>query len=168
MFLHALAERLIVFTDDAIGIFDGSYQDFLDKGGWGDEIRTPATSSNDDLNAQKPNKRTKKDVRRQRSQIISQRAKLIKPLQTHMAKLESEIETREKELNQLNLSMQYAAQDGDGQRISELSQAIHACQSEINRLFNELENVTEEVDTQLAIFQKQLDNLEHESNAHNF
>jgi len=167
MFLHALAERLIVFTDDAIGIFDGSYQRFLDKGGWGDEIRTPATSRNDDLNAQKPNKRTKKDVRRQRSEIISQRAKLIKPLEAYMAKLESEIDAREKELNQLNLSIQCATQDRDGQCIAKLSQAIHSCQSEINRLFSELENITEEVETQRAVFQKQLETLKHESNAHN-
>lgn len=167
MFLHALAERLIVFTDDGIGIFGGSYQRFLDKGGWGDEIRTPATSRDDDFNIQKPNKRTKKDVRRQRSEIISQRAKLIKPLEAHMSKLESEIDAREKELNQLNQSMQCATQDRDGQRIAELSQAIHSCQSEINRLFNELENFTEEVETQRAVFQKQLENLEHESNTQN-
>lgn len=168
MFLHALAERLIVFTDNGIGIFGGSYQRFLDKGGWGDEIRTPATSRDDNFNIQKPNKRTKKDVRRQRSEIISQRAKLIKPLEAHMSKLESEIDAREKKLNQLNQSMQCATQDRDGQRIAELSQAIHSCQSEINRLFNELENFTEEVETQRAVFQKQLENLEHESNTHNF
>ena len=37
MFLHALAERLIVFQDGKSFVFEGSYQDFLDRGGWGDE-----------------------------------------------------------------------------------------------------------------------------------
>ena len=37
MFLHALAERLIIFYRDAVEVFEGGYQHFLDKGGWGDE-----------------------------------------------------------------------------------------------------------------------------------
>ncbi|HSO18698.1 MAG TPA: ABC-F family ATP-binding cassette domain-containing protein, partial [Desulfosarcina sp.] len=35
MFLHALADRLIVFDDLGAQVFDGGYQEFLEKGGWG-------------------------------------------------------------------------------------------------------------------------------------
>ena len=31
MFLHALADRLIVFDDIGARMFDGTYQDFLEK-----------------------------------------------------------------------------------------------------------------------------------------
>jgi len=34
MFLHALADKLIVFQNDEIDIFNGRYQEFLEKGGW--------------------------------------------------------------------------------------------------------------------------------------
>ena len=40
MFLHALAERLIVFQDDGVSVFEGSYERFLEKVGWkGEEDR---------------------------------------------------------------------------------------------------------------------------------
>ena len=50
----------------------------------------------------------------------------------------------------------------DGQRIAELSQAIHARQTEIDRRFDELENVSDELESQRAVFEKQLENLEQE------
>lgn len=34
MFLHSLANRLIVFKDDGIDIFEGTYHEFLEKIGW--------------------------------------------------------------------------------------------------------------------------------------
>jgi ATP-binding cassette subfamily F protein 3 len=34
MFLHTLADKLIVFQNDEIDVFDGRYQQFLEKGGW--------------------------------------------------------------------------------------------------------------------------------------
>ena len=40
MFLHALAERLIVFQDDGVSVFEGSYERFLERVGWkGEEDR---------------------------------------------------------------------------------------------------------------------------------
>jgi ATP-binding cassette subfamily F protein 3 len=43
MFLHHLANRLIVFNDDRVFVFEGSYQDFLDKLGWEPAIKKPKT-----------------------------------------------------------------------------------------------------------------------------
>ena len=37
MFLHALANRLIVFKKDCVEVFEGTYQEFLDKEGWEDD-----------------------------------------------------------------------------------------------------------------------------------
>jgi ABC-type Mn2+/Zn2+ transport system ATPase subunit len=40
MFLHALAERLIVFQDEGVSVFEGSYERFLERVGWkGEEDR---------------------------------------------------------------------------------------------------------------------------------
>src|SRR5512136_1888316 len=38
MFLHALAERLVVFDNDDIVVYEGGYQRFLDRVGWKDEV----------------------------------------------------------------------------------------------------------------------------------
>jgi ATP-binding cassette subfamily F protein 3 len=159
MFLHALAERLIVFQKNAIDVFDGSYQQFLDTVGWEDEVRAPAKSDFNDWANEKVVKQTKKDARRRRSEIITQRSKIIKPLQQRMTKLETDIDAREKKLAQLNQSMQLASQNQDGQYIAELSQAIHEGQTDIDRLFDELESVTDEFEQQSAVFQKELDEL---------
>jgi ATP-binding cassette subfamily F protein 3 len=60
--------------------------------------------------------------------------------------------------------MQQAAQDKDGKRIAELSQAIHACQSAIEQEFAELEKLTDEIDSRNAFFEKQLKQLESDLN----
>ena len=41
MFLHHLSERLIVFNEDRVFVFEGSYQDFLDRVGWEKETKKP-------------------------------------------------------------------------------------------------------------------------------
>ena len=37
MFLHSLANRLVVFKNDIVSVFEGTYQEFLDKEGWEEE-----------------------------------------------------------------------------------------------------------------------------------
>nr|NJM01336.1 ABC-F family ATP-binding cassette domain-containing protein [Desulfobacula sp.] len=37
MFLHSLANRLVVFKNDSVHIFEGTYQEFLEKEGWDEE-----------------------------------------------------------------------------------------------------------------------------------
>jgi ATP-binding cassette subfamily F protein 3 len=56
--------------------------------------------------------------------------------------------------------MQQASQQQDGTRISELSQSIHACQSKIDKLFDELETASDELDSQNAAFELQLRQLD--------
>jgi ATP-binding cassette subfamily F protein 3 len=160
MFLHTLAEKLIVFQNDEIDVFEGRYQEFLAKGGWHDEKlpesknRSQATPSGTDARL------AKKELRRQRSEIVNRRSKTVKPLEKRIARLENDIESHEVELKHLNNYMQQASQDQDGTKISELSQSIHACQSTIDKLFDELEKVTDELDTQNAVFDRELRQLE--------
>ena len=153
MFLHALAERLIVFQDGRVDMFEGNYQRFLEKGGWGDEevIAKPVRKADGD---KKP---TKKEIRRRRSEIITERAKVLNPLEKRIAELEHVIETNEKELAELNAAMQEASQAQSGPMILELSKSIHNCRSTIDKLFDELEEVTDTFEEQKAIFEQKLE-----------
>ena len=162
MFLHALAQRLIIFQNDRIEVFDGSYQRFLDKGGWQDEKMTAGRHHQRNLNTSVAAKRTKKELRRQRSEIISERSRTAKPLQERIIKVENQMEKEEAELGRLNLSMQQVAQDQDGSRITEISQALHACQQTIDRLFAELEKLTRDLDARNAEFETRLNQLDSE------
>jgi len=153
MFLHALAERLIVFQDGRVDMFEGNYQRFLEKGGWGDEevIATPVRKDDGD---KKP---TKKEIRRRRSEIITERAKVLNPLERRITELEHAIETHENELAELNAAMQEASQAQSGPKILELSQSIHNCRSTIDKFFDELEEITGTFEEQKAIFEKKLE-----------
>ncbi|TET65822.1 MAG: hypothetical protein E3J45_07640 [Candidatus Zixiibacteriota bacterium] len=103
---------------------------------------------------------TKKEKRRRRSAIITERAKILKPLEERIVRVENDIETHEEELNELNDAMLEASQAHDGKSIVKISQSIQNCQSAIDRLFNELEEITSTLNEQAAVFQKRLDQLD--------
>ena len=163
MFLHALSQRLIVFQNDRLEVFEGSYQRFLDRGGWQDEVTAAATQRLQNRNSMSQPKLTKKDLRRQRSEIISERSRIVKPLQDRINRIEHEMENVEAELACLNRSMQQAAQDQDGNRISEISQTLHSSQQKIDRLFDELEALTRKLETRNAEFDTRLKKLDSET-----
>ena len=159
MFLHSLAERLIVFQNNDINVFDGSYQEFLDAGGWYDEnppVQRAAITAPTRGQGTRP---AKKEVRRKRSEIISRRAKTVKPLERRIKHLETDIESQEFVLENLNQQMQQASQNQEGPKIEKLSQSIHSCQSAINDLFDKLEIATDELDAQMAEFDRELQHL---------
>lgn len=158
MFLHALADRLIVFREDGIDVFEGGYAEFLEKGGWDDEP-IPAKPASKPASDTSGPKLSKKELRRIRSEIIAERAKITKPIEKRIAKAEHEIDTREKKLETANAEMQEATLKKDGEKIVELAQIIHACESEIEKFFEELETLTESLDAQTVEFEKKLESV---------
>jgi ATP-binding cassette subfamily F protein 3 len=163
MFLHTLADRLIVFQNDTIDVFDGRYQEFLAKGGWHDEKPSDTADRSRAFSAGANARPAKKEMRRKRSEIISRRSKTARPLEKRISRIEDDIESCEAELKTLNNDMQQASQDQDGARIGELSQSIHACQLKIDTLFDELETASDELDSLNTIFERELRELEDPS-----
>src|SRR3989339_1755767 len=53
MFLHHLANKLIVFNEDRVFVFDGTYQDFLDRIGWGGESSGKKSGKKDNSDRKK-------------------------------------------------------------------------------------------------------------------
>lgn len=94
-----------------------------------------------------------------RSEIISERSRWIKPLEKSIGKIESEIEQHEKKLAEDNNTMQVLSQSGNGAEIGILSQDIHLRNTEIERLFTQYEELTEQIDHHHQRFQKQLEQL---------
>ncbi len=160
MFLHALAERLIVFQDEKVHVFEGTYQRFLEKEGWEDEkgLVKNISASDDILDA--GTKVKKKELRRLRSEIITEKSKTLKPLERKIAKTENRIEALEKELTEYTEAMQKASEGGTGKKIVELSQAIYTSQTSIDKLFDELEALSKELNEKGASFENRLKQLE--------
>ncbi|MBC2710050.1 MAG: ATP-binding cassette domain-containing protein [Desulfosarcina sp.] len=161
MFLHALADRLIVFDHSCARMFDGNYQDFLEKGGWGDsEAIIRRKDDTADETAPALPRFNKKELRRLRSEIITEKSKVLKPMEDTITKAEDEIEKNEALLEQLNQEMVDASQKGDGNRIGPLSQQIRSCQEIIETRFAEMEKMDEQRQRLEKKFEKRLSELE--------
>jgi ATP-binding cassette subfamily F protein 3 len=161
MFLHALADRLIVFDDVGARMFDGSYQDFLEKGGWGDDASmTRHRDEGEEDNAPALPRLTKKELRRLRSEIITEKSKVLKPMDDAIAAAEEAIDKNEALLDRLNREMVEASEQGDGARIGPLSQKIRTCQEIIETGFAEMEQMDEQRQRLEKKFEKRLAELE--------
>jgi ATP-binding cassette subfamily F protein 3 len=159
MFLNALADRLIVFQNGSVEVFDGGYAEFLENGGWRDETAGGKSALTDDGKAE-ASKLTKKDKRRLRSEIIAQRSRAIKKIETRITVLEKEIAAGEERLNNLNAEMLQVSQAQDGPRIETLSKSLHACRSAVDKLYVELEKQSANYDEQRAEFDGRLEKID--------
>jgi len=160
MFLHALAQRLIIFYHDTIEVFEGSYQRFLEKGGWGDEEELLSSQRKANGASDAGSRLDKKTMRKMRADIITQRSKLINPIEKRIAQVEAGIEKNEKRLKELHSAMQEASENQDGQKIVKISQSIHTCEEAIDSLFEELEDLTNSLEEHSTDFDRQLEALE--------
>jgi ATP-binding cassette subfamily F protein 3 len=155
MFLHALAERLIIFQKDGITVFEDTYQNFLDKVGWEEEDLGPRSTQ------KRPaiEKLSKKELRKKRSKIIFERSTILKPLEKRIKVIEEEIQKNEDTLNRTTSRMQEETQKGNGEKIAELSTIIHKSQSSIETLFEELEDLTEKIEIKKSELDSKLEEL---------
>jgi ATP-binding cassette, subfamily F, member 3 len=156
MFLHALAERLIVFQGDRISIYEGDYERFLEKVGWQDESESPRPGKAVDKEKEKPNQR---DLRRLRSAVLSERARALRPLEKRADDAEAEIEAKEAELESLNQAIIEASQGQMGQEIVEISRRMHQLKKEIDFLYGELDTLTRDIDEKKAHFDREIAGL---------
>jgi len=159
MFLHAIAERLIVFQADRIDVFEGNYQRFLEKRGWEDE-QVDIQARRKSLDESDSVKMTKKEMRRRRSEIISERSKRLRPFEQCIEKAENDIEFLEEKLAELNDAMLTASQSQNGQEIADISREIHRCQTEIDRLFDEMETANEQLEVEKSQYEALLQALD--------
>jgi ATP-binding cassette subfamily F protein 3 len=149
MFLDALAQRLIVFQNNSISVFNGSYAYFLEKTGWLEEKTEPLKKQV-----------AKKEIKRLRSDFFADRAAVLNPLKKRVHGLENDIAEHETKLAEFNQTMAAASRARDSEKIVSLSQTIHLCQKTIDQLYDELETATEAYESQKAVFAQQLAVLE--------
>ncbi len=158
MFLHSLAERLVIFQDEKIRVYEGTYGQFLEAGGWHDdegrEGRTERAQENESGNL------SKKELRKRRSEIVTERSKILKPLELRIQKLETAITDNESKLEALNVDMIQAAGEQNGARIQKLSQEIHALKSLTESLYDDLDADTTLFENESGRFDSMLAELE--------
>ncbi len=159
MFLHALAERLVIFQGNGITVYEGGYQRFLDRVGWSEEENLPkekAALGSEEPAQDRPNPKAK---RRQRSVVLTERARALKPLETRMAGIEAAIETKERELEELNKAIVEAGRGKRGPEIVEISRLMHRLKEDIDALYKNLEVKSEEHRTVKCTYDRELADL---------
>jgi len=161
MILNAVATKLIVFDNGSLTVFEGSYQDFLDRIGWKDEGAASAGSrQNSGQNyCKKGSGANKKDLRRIRAELINSRSRVIVPLQSRITEVEETIMQLEKGIGQDTQALIEASAKGNGKSIMRLSISIHESREKIELLFNELETLTGELDAKSREFEEKFEGL---------
>lgn len=159
MFLHAIAERLVVFQAGGIDVFDGTYQRFLEDVGWreDEDVSRHCPASADRQNGPEI---SRKEFRRLRSEILAEKGSVLKPLEKKIENTEDDIVQWEARLGELNRKMQEASSNGGGGKIAELSRQLHECREKIDAGFERLEELSAEADARRADFDERLENLE--------
>jgi ATP-binding cassette subfamily F protein 3 len=154
MILHSIATRLIVFDNGRVTLFEGTYQDFLDRVGWKDESDSPQLTTGAVCNSKRPV--NKKHLRRKRAELINDKSRVLGALQDKIEQAESTIIRLEAEIEQNNSGLLEASVNGDGETIKRLSQDVHNSKSRIDALFSELELLHMEHDSKKEEFEKKL------------
>ena len=152
MFLHALANRLIVFQDEYPYIFEGTYEEFLEKEGWKEEggVKEKEVKT----------KVTKKDARKLRSEIISERNKVVKPLEEKSTALENSISEYEEEVSKLNELLIEASSNNQGELIGEYGKRLSELNKLIDDAFEELDKIVQELEIKKKDYDEKLNKIE--------
>jgi len=83
--LRAVCDRLIIFTNDGADYFNGTYDEFLDKVGWEDDVV-------EKKKVVKP-KRNKKEIKKLRAAIVTEKGKVTSPIKKEIEEVEALIPT---------------------------------------------------------------------------
>ncbi len=156
LILEAMATKLIVYDNDSVSVFEGTYFDFLDRVGWSDEggVRVKKGKKQE---TEKNFRR--KDVKKLRTGLVSEKSKVLSSLKKQIETLEAEITKLELDMERDNQQLLEASMKGKALDIKRLSQAVRDGKYRIDRLFTELETVTNEHDAKAKEFDQQLAEL---------
>lgn len=155
MILRRVANRLVVFDGGTIQVFEGGYQDFLEQIGWSAE-RSPKTFSTKTTHKG----RNRKELRRLRSGIISERSKSLKPIEVKISDLEQAIATLDKEARLAEAQLCDAATEGDSQSLAVLVRQARVIQIEIENLSKKLNQLVHQHGQLQEGFARRLQELE--------
>ncbi|MDR0453623.1 MAG: ATP-binding cassette domain-containing protein [Deferribacteraceae bacterium] len=145
MFLHTLANRLIVFQGDKPFLFEGGYAEFLEKIGWDDD-----EGGRQGVVSRKPDR---KEQKKQRAELISEKGRVLRPLVVEIESAEAEIIANEGYSAELHKLIEEATAARDGKKLTELGNKLTETQNLIDRLYLKLNDVTVEYEKQSAYYE---------------
>ncbi|MDA8434094.1 MAG: ABC-F family ATP-binding cassette domain-containing protein [Nitrospiraceae bacterium] len=157
MMLHALATRLIVFDDGKVTLFEGTYQDFLDRVGWKSENEAGAARGK--KNGSRNGSLNKKQLRRERAELLNKKSKTMSALQKSIGEAEKGIIALEEKIEQDNREIREASLRGEGATLAPITKRLHDSKSALDALFARLDLLRMESESRTREFEEELENL---------
>ena len=108
---------------------------------------------------------TPKELRRLRSEVIAERSRILRPLETRIAAIEKKVEAHDDALRELNGELVKASEARQGSRVVELSMSMHQTKKTIDSLLEELQTLSGEHEEKKAEFDAKLRAFDEESGA---
>ncbi len=139
LFLHNIVNRLVVFDETGVSVFEGTYAEWLEKVGWSEE------ESRNQNEITKP-ETNKKEQRKKRADFLKEKNRILNPLKEKVLHIEETINRKEEELSSFHEELLDASKKNDGNRIANAGKKIKTLQSEIDKLFEKFETATLELE----------------------
>jgi ATP-binding cassette subfamily F protein 3 len=162
--LRRVATRLVVFQGDAPFVFEGTYDEFLERVGWDGEEGVEKPSSKKRSGGDKTSKPLEqsaptpslKDSKREKAQLLQERSKGLNPRKNTIEKLEKEISETEKAIAATHTTLALTATDNT----SKAKESVVSLGMELARLQEKLEGLTSSWETEseaLAALEREYD-----------
>jgi ATP-binding cassette, subfamily F, member 3 len=155
--LRRTAQRLIVFQGDAPFVFEGTYDDFLERVGWEEEGGgLPAAE-------QKPSSGSARDLKREKAELLQERSRELTPMRESVSKLEAEISKLEATVAAAQEKLAKLSARSDGVGIAQTAQSLAAARAELEANVAQWETLSAEVEEREKSFARRIEVLDAES-----
>ncbi|MCX7883297.1 MAG: ABC-F family ATP-binding cassette domain-containing protein [Brevinematales bacterium] len=136
-FLRVLATRFIVFNEGKVQVFEGTYDEFLEKIGWTWEVESRKSSGHNSW---------QKTHRQKRAEIVQEKSRILKPMQQKLAHLEKEITRLEEEKNRLVTLLMEASVNSDGEGVKKYGIALKQVEERLHEEYEAYYTLAAEVE----------------------
>lgn len=145
-FVRQLATKLVIFHEDRVEVFAGSYDEFLTKGGWGDE---------EIVSKDQAPKKDRNLAKRLRAEVIQERSRVLNPLKKKISELEASITKDEERIAAIEELLIAGSSE-----IAKLSMELGTLKKKVDVNFEAFSDLTVEHDQIFARFEQQLKEIE--------
>ena len=152
MLLRSLATTLIIFHKDRAEFFQGTYDEFLEKIGWEEELEnTPKKVVATDYNASK----------KERTALIQERSAKLSPLKKNIDACEANIMRLEEHIKAKNEALIVHSNEGNVGELARISKELIFDEKELEGLYERFETLHNEHDTLFEMYESKLKNIQN-------
>lgn len=152
MLLRTLATALIIFHKDRAEFFQGTYDEFLEKIGWEEELEnTPKKVVVTDYNASK----------KERTALIQERSAKLSPLKKKIDACETHIMRLEEQIKAKNNALIVHSNEANVGELARLSKELLVDEKELEQLYEAFETLHNEHDTLFEMYEAKLKNIQN-------